>query len=70
MVTIQTSMLDRINAPALYLIVAFAIAMVCAMCVYFMVKSWRAGVAVGMDRAVLRKAIAISFVLYKKGALD
>lgn len=60
METVQVSLLDRINAPALYLIVAFAILTVCAMCVYFMVKSWRAGVAVGMDKAVLRKAIVSS----------
>ena len=57
---VQSSMLERINAPALYAIVAFAILMVCAMCVYFMVKSWRAGVAVGMDKAVLKKAVVSS----------
>jgi len=56
----QSGMLEKINAPALYAIVAFAIAMVCAMCVYFMVKSWKAGLAVGMDRAVLKKAVVSS----------
>lgn len=57
---VQTNLLDQINSPALYGIVALAIALVCAMCVYFMVKSWRAGLAVGMDRAVLRKAVVSS----------
>jgi len=56
----NSSMLESINAPALYVIVAFAILMVCAMCVYFMVKSWRAGIAVGMDKAVLKKAVVSS----------
>ena len=55
----QTSLIHQINAPAVYGIVAVAILLVVAMCVYFMVKSWRAGVAVGMDKAVLRKAIVI-----------
>ncbi len=56
----EASLLDRLNSPAMYGIVALAIAQVVAMCVYFMVKSWRAGVKVGMDRAVLRKAIVSS----------
>ena len=57
---VQSILLERINAPALYAIVAFVILMVCAMCVYFMVKSWRAGIAVGMDKAVLKKAVVSS----------
>lgn len=57
---LETGLLDRLNSPAMYGIVALAIGLVVAMCVYFMVKSWRAGVAVGMDKAVLRKAIISS----------
>lgn len=56
----EASLLNRLNSPAMYGIVALAIALVVAMCVYFMVKSWRAGVKVGMDRAMLRKAIVSS----------
>jgi len=56
----EVSLLDRLNSPAMYGIVALAIALVVAMCVYFMIKSWRAGVQVGMDKAVLRKAIVSS----------
>jgi len=58
--TMQTSLLSRLNSPAMYGIVALAIALVVAMCVYFMIKSWRAGIAVGMDKAVLRKAVISS----------
>ena len=54
------NLIDRINAPAAYVIVAAAIVLVAAMCVFFMVKSWRAGIAVGMDKAVLKKAIISS----------
>ncbi|MBQ2947952.1 MAG: DUF5058 family protein [Clostridia bacterium] len=56
----ETSLLEKLNSPAMYLIVGGVIALVVAMCVYFMVKSWRAGVAVGMDRRVLKKAIVSS----------
>jgi len=58
--TMQTSLIERINAPVVYGIVAVAIVLVIAMCVHFMVKSWRAGIAVGMDKAVLRKAVVSS----------
>ena len=58
--TMDMSLLSRLNSPAMYGIVALAIGLVVAMCVYFMVKSWRAGVKVGMDKAVLRKAIVSS----------
>ena len=54
------SLLDRLNSPAMYGIVACAILLVVAMCVYFMIRSWRAGIKVGMDKAVLRKAIISS----------
>ena len=57
---VQLSLIDRLNSPAMYAVVACAILAVCAMCVYFMIKSWRAGIAVGMDRKVLGKAIVSS----------
>ena len=56
----EMSLLDRLNSPAMYGIVACAILLVVAMCVYFMIRSWRAGLDVGMDKAVLRKAVISS----------
>ena len=56
----EASLLDKLNSPAMYGIVALAIVLVAAMCVYFMVKSWRAGIQIGMDKNVLRKAIVSS----------
>ena len=60
MEAMEVSLLDRLNSPAMYGIVALAIALVVAMCIFFMIKSWRAGVKVGMDKAVLRKAVVSS----------
>ncbi len=56
----NNTLLQLLNAPAMYAIVALAILSVVAMCVFFMVKSWRAGLAIGMDKAVLKKAVVSS----------
>ena len=53
-------MLKTLNSPVLYGIVALAIASIAAMCVVFMVKSWRAGIKMGMDKAALKKAVISS----------
>ena len=58
--TMDTTLLSRLNSPAMYSIVVLAIALVVAMCIFFMVKSWRAGVQIGMNKAVLRKAVISS----------
>ena len=60
MTNMEANLLEKLNSPAMYGIVALAIGLVVAMCVYFMIRSWRAGVRVGMDKAVLRKAIISS----------
>ena len=53
-------LLEQVNAPALYALVGGAILLVVAMCVHFAVKSWRAGLRLGMERAVLKKAVVSS----------
>ena len=52
--------LSRVNAGYFYLIVALVLAFITAMCVVFLVKSYRAGVKLGMDKKVLRKTITAS----------
>ena len=52
--------LSRVNAGYFYLIVAVVLAIITAMCVVFLVKSYRAGVKLGMDKKVLRKTITAS----------
>lgn len=51
---------SKVNAPALYLVVGVVLLAVAAMCVVFFIKSWRAGVRLGMDKAVLKKAVVSS----------
>lgn len=53
-------LLQQLNSPLMYGIVALAILSVVAMCVFFMVKSWRAGLAIGMDKAAMKKTIISS----------
>ncbi len=48
------------NTPLLYLIVGGVILVVIAMCLSFFYKSWQAGVQLGMDKTVLKKAVVSS----------
>ena len=56
----ESELLQKLNAPALYAIAGLAVAAVGAMCVVFLIKSWRAGLALGMKREVLKKAVISS----------
>ena len=52
--------LSSVNAPALYLMVAAVLVVMTVICFVFLVKSYRAGLKIGMDKAVLKKAITAS----------
>ena len=52
--------LTAVNAPVLYAMVAAVLGVMTAMCFVFLVRSYRAGLKLGMDRKVLRKAITSS----------
>lgn len=52
--------LSIVNSGTFYLIVAGVLALITIMCVVFLVKSYRAGIKIGMDKAVLRKTIISS----------
>ena len=52
--------LSNVNAGIIYLLVALVLAFIVVMCVVFLVKSYRAGIKLGMDKKVLRKTIASS----------
>ena len=54
------SILSQLNRPALYLICGGIIAFVAAVCVFFLVRAWRAGLAIGMDKTKMRRAITAS----------
>lgn len=52
--------LNSVNSGIFYLIVAIVLAFVTAMCVVFLVKSYKAGIEIGMDKKVLKKVITAS----------
>lgn len=48
------------NATPLYLYVGAVLLIICVACIGFMIKSYRAGLAIGMDKKVLRRAMTSS----------
>ena len=52
--------LSQVNAGSFYLIVALVLAFITIMCFVFLIKCYRAGVKIGMDKTVLRKTITSS----------
>ena len=54
------SYIEAANSLPLYLIVGVILLFIAALCVLFIIKSYRAGVRIGMDRKVLRRAITSS----------
>lgn len=52
--------LSSVNAGIFYLIVACVLGFITVMCFVFLVKSYRAGIRIGMDKKVLRKTITAS----------
>ncbi len=56
----MNSYLNSVNAGVFYLIVALILTFITAMCVVFLVKSYRAGVKLGIDKKILKKTITAS----------
>ena len=54
------TILSQLNAPPIYLICGGIIAFVVILCVIFLIRAWRAGVALGMDRRAMKRAITSS----------
>ena len=52
--------LQTVNSPQLYAIVAIVLVAMTAVCAVFLVKSWRSGVKLGMDKKLLLKTITAS----------
>lgn len=52
--------LSNVNSGVFYLVVACVLTFITVMCVIFLVKSYRAGIKIGMDKKVLRKTIISS----------
>ena len=56
----MTSYLESVNAGSFYLLVAAILGLMTALCAVFLIKSYRAGIAIGMDPKVLKKTITSS----------
>ncbi len=54
------SILDQLSSTPLYLIAGAIILYVVAMSLFFLIRAYRAGVAIGMDRVKLRRAVTSS----------
>ena len=54
------TILSQLNAPAIYLICGGIVAFVAILCVIFLLRAWRAGVALGMDKTKMKRAITAS----------
>lgn len=52
--------LTKANGGTMYLIVGIVLLFVVAMCIYFMVKAYREGIKVGLDKKKMKKAITSS----------
>lgn len=54
------TILSQLNSPVMYLICGGIIAFVALVCVFFAVRAWRAGVAIGMDKTKMKRAVVSS----------
>ena len=52
--------LASVNSMTFYVIVAVVLGFITMMCFIFLIKSYKAGVAIGMDPKVLKKTITAS----------
>ena len=54
------SILSQLNSPVMYLIVGVIIFFVAAVCVFFMIRAYKAGLAIGMDKTKMKRTITAS----------
>ena len=52
--------LSQLNSPAMYLLCGAIILFVSLVCVFFMIRAYRAGVAIGMDKTKMKRTITAS----------
>lgn len=56
----EENMLRKLNSPVLYLICGAIILFVAIVCVIALVRAWRAGIKIGMDKRKLKRAVTAS----------
>ncbi len=53
-------MLKTLNSPTMYLICGAIVLFVAGICVFFMIRAWRAGIAIGMDKTRMKRTVTSS----------
>ena len=56
----EMELLDKLNSPFMYMVCGSIVAFIGAVCVVFLVRAYRAGLAIGMERAKLKRVIISS----------
>ena len=54
------SILSQLNSPAMYAICGGIVAFVALICIVFLIRAWRAGLAIGTDRTKMKRVIVSS----------
>lgn len=54
------TILSQLNSPVMYLICGIIILFVALVCVFFMVRAYKAGIAIGMDKTKMKRTITAS----------
>ena len=54
------SILSQLNSPAMYAICGSIVAFVALICIVFLVRAWKAGLALGMDPVKLKRVVVSS----------
>lgn len=54
------SILSQLNSPTMYLICGVVVLFVALVCVFFMVRAYKAGIAIGMDKTKMKRTITAS----------
>ena len=54
------SILSQLNSPAMYAICGGIVAFVALICIVFLVRAWKAGLALGMDPVKLKRVVVSS----------
>ena len=54
------TILSQLNSPVMYLICGGIIGFVALVCVFFALRAWKAGLAIGMDKTKMKRAVVSS----------
>ena len=54
------TILSQLNSPVMYLICGSIIGFVALVCVFFALRAWKAGLAIGMDKTKMKRAVMSS----------